>query len=498
MKFSSIDFFGATVTYRMEARKAGPTVFLSLRSSDGVHIDGAGRIYYEHKGRICRAPEGTGLEEYARMLIPECLKRAFDPDTEEGRTLREKFAQNLPLAALIAADFDRVAQEMGWANSTQKDHKKLLDLLVSKLGWMPFCEITQEMFAFHLREGGFSSYQINGQICAFRALIAYEQACHLISEHFIDTFTMGNRRTVVGPRDASRHFEKNILTHAQARRIIASCAENLESNHGYLYLGLILMLTTGITINELCALTWGSFSFSNTYMGVVAIEISAEAKSAGEVYRTEELNGPRRRTIPLSPTMAKLYHKVKTNAPNVQENAPFMRSFKNAARRMRSDEFDRWLKGFFKSFHFSKQPELKSLTKNPERTLRATFRSALESCGCDEEEIRYLCGNAPKSVFARNYCAYDDPRELAKLAAMLDRYIFSLMGTPDATLDFKINRSGEDHAIAAAPGSRISGDLTVDLSKVSHDNLEAGRDLIIDFEANDTIFVTAELDLEEN
>ena len=81
---------------------------------------------------------------------------------------------------------------------------------------------------------------------------------------------------------------------------------------------------------------------------------------------------------------------------------------------------------------------------------------------------------------------------------MLDRYIFSLMGTPDATLDFKINRSGEDYAIAAAPGSRISGDLTVDLSKVSHDNLEAGRDLIIDFEANDTIFVTAELDLEEN
>lgn len=498
MKLNSIDFFGLSVTYRVEARKAGPTIFLSLRSSDGVHIDGAGRIYYEHKGRICRAPEGTGLEEYARMLIPECLKRAFDPDTEEGRTLREKFAQNLPLAALIAADFDRVAQEMGWANSTQKDHKKLLDLLVSKLGWMPFCEITQEMFAFHLREGGFSSYQINGQICAFRALIAYEQACHLISEHFIDTFTMGNRRTVVGPRDASRHFEKNILTHAQARRIIASCAENLESNHGYLYLGLILMLTTGITINELCALTWGSFSFSNTYTGVVAIEISAEAKSAGEVYHTEELNGPRRRTVPLSPTMAKLYHKVKTNAPNVQENAPFMRSFKNAARRMRPDEFDRWLKGFFKSFHFSKQPELKSLTKNPERTLRATFRSALESCGCDEEEIRYLCGNAPKSVFARNYCAYDDPRELAKLAAMLDRYIFSLMGTPDATLDFKINRSGEDHAIAAAPGSRISGDLTVDLSKVSHDNLEAGRDLIIDFEANDTIFVTAELDLEEN
>lgn len=498
MKFSSIDFFGATVTYRMEARKAGPTVFLSLRSSDGVHIDGAGRIYYEHKGRICRAPEGTGLEEYARMLIPECLKRAFDPDTEEGRTLREKFAQNLPLAALIAADFDRVAQEMGWANSTQKDHKKLLDLLVSKLGWMPFCEITQEMFAFHLREGGFSSYQINGQICAFRALIAYEQACHLISEHFIDTFTMGNRRTVVGPRDASRHFEKNILTHAQARRIIASCAENLESNHGYLYLGLILMLTTGITINELCALTWGSFSFSNTYTGVVAIEISAEAKSAGEVYHTEELNGPRRRTIPLSPTMAKLYHKVKTNAPNVQENAPFMRSFKNAARRMRPDEFDRWLKGFFKSFHFSKQPELKSLTKNPERTLRATFRSALESCGCDEEEIRYLCGNAPKSVFARNYCAYDDPRELAKLAAMLDRYIFSLMGTPDATLDFKINRSGEDYAIAAAPGSRISGDLTVDLSKISHDNLETGRDLIINFKSSDSISITTKLNLEES
>ena len=45
MKISSIDFFGLSVTYRVEARKAGPTVFLSLRSSDGVHIDGAGRVW---------------------------------------------------------------------------------------------------------------------------------------------------------------------------------------------------------------------------------------------------------------------------------------------------------------------------------------------------------------------------------------------------------------------------------------------------------------------
>ena len=498
MKVSSIDFFGVIVTYRVEARKAGTTVFLSLRSSDGVHIDGAGRVCYEHKGHIFRAPDAIGLEEYVRTLVPECLQRAFDPATREGRALREKFAQRLPLGALIAADFDRVALDMKWANSTKKDHRRLLDLLVSKLGWTPFCAITQEMFAFHLREGGFSSYQINGQICAFRALIAYEQARHLISEHFIDTFTMGNRRTVVGPRDASRHFEKNILTHAQARRIIASCAENLEGNHGYLYFGLILMLTTGITISELCALTWGSFSSSNAYTGVTVIEIGSEAKRVGDVYHIEKLNWPRRRTLPLPPTVAKLYHKVKDSAPNVQENVPFMRSFKNAARRMRPDEVEKWLKGFFKSFDFSKQPELKSLTKNPERTLKATFRSTLESCGCDADEIRYLYGSAPESVFARNYCAYDDPRELAKLAAMLDRYIFSLMGTPDATLDFKINRSGEDHAIAAAPGGRISGDLTVDLSKVSHDNLETGRELIIDFKANDTIFVTTELDLEEN
>ena len=498
MFLRTIDFFGLSVTYRVEARKAGPTIFLSLRSSNGVHINGVGRIYYEHKGRISRAPEATGMEEYVRTLIPECLRCAFDPDTKAGCSLRKKFAQSLPLAAVIAADFDRAAQSMKWANSTQKEHERSFDLLVGKLGRMPFCEITQETFAFHLREGGYSDYQINGQIYAMRALVTYEETQYLISEHLMDTFIMGSRRVVVGPRDASRHFEKNILTHAQARRIIASCAENLESNHGYLYLGLILMLTTGITINELCALTWGSFSFSNTYTGVVAIEISAEAKSAGEVYRTEELNGPRRRTIPLSPTVATFYHKVKDNAPCVQENMPFIRSSKNTARRMRPDEFDRWLKGFFKSFDFSKQPELKSLTKNPERTLKATFRSTLESCGCDAEEIRYLCGNAPESVFARNYCAYDDPRELAKLAAVVEYYIFSLMSASDTALDFKINRSGEDYAIAAAPGSRISGDLTVDLSKISHDNLEAGRDLLIDFKANDTIFVTTELDLEEN
>lgn len=498
MSLRTIDFFGLPVTFRVEARKNAVAVILSLRSRNKERIDGNGAIVYEHPPRIVRFTDEASVEKRVWELIPECLQRAFDPATKEGRALREKFAKKLPLAALIAADFDRVAQSMKWANSTKKEHKKLLALLVSKLGWTPFCAITQEMFAFHLREGGFSSYQINGQIYAMRALVIYEETQYLISEHFMDTFAMGNRRAVVGPQDAKKHFEKNILTHAQVGEIVATCAENLESSRGYLYFGLILMLITGITISELCVLTWGSFSCSKTYTGITVIEISAEAKLAGEVYRTEELNGPRRRTLPLPPTVEKFYHRVRDNAPNVQESAPLMRSFKNAARRMRPDEFDRWLKGFFKSFDFSKQTELKSLTKNPERILRATFRSALESCGCDEEEIRYLCGNAPKSVFARNYCAYDDPRELAKLAAVVGHYIFSLMSASDTALDFKINRSGEDYAIAAAPGSRISGDLTVDLSKISHDNLEAGRDLIIDFKANDTIFVTTELDLEEN
>ena len=498
MSLRTMDFFGLPVTFRVEMRKNTAAVILSMRSRDKERIDGNGAIVYEHPPRIVRFADEASVEKRVLELIPECLRCAFDPDTKAGCSLRKKFAQSLPLAALIEADFDRVAQEMGWANSTQKDHKKLLDLLVSKLGWMPFCEITQEMFAFHLREGGFSSYQINGQICALRALIAYEEAHFLISDHFMDSFTMGNRRVVADPRDASRHFEKNILTHAQVERIVASCVGMLEDNRGYLYFGLILMLVTGITISELCALTWGSFSFANTYTGIIVIEIGSEAKRVGEVYHIEELNEPRRRTLPLPPTMAKLYHKVKDSAPNLQENAPFMRSPKNAARRMRPDEFEKWLKVFLRGFNFAQQKESKNLLKHPGRVLRETFRAAITICGCDEEEIRYLCGSAPESVFARNYCAYDDPRELAKLAAVLERYFFSLTGAPGVTLDFKINRSGEDHAIAAASGGRISGDLTVDLSKISHDNLEAGKDLIIDFKASDTIFVTTELDLEEN
>lgn len=93
---------------------------------------------------------------------------------------------------------------------------------------------------------------------------------------------------------------------------------------------------------------------------------------------------------------------------------------------------------------------------------------------------------------------YDDPRELAKLAAVLEHYIFSLVGIPCAAFDFKINRSGEEHAIVATPGGRISGDLTVDLSKISHGNLETGKDLIINFKPSDSISITTKLNLEEN
>lgn len=497
MKLNGIDFFGVTITYRVEARKAGSTVFLSLRSSDGVHIDGAGRIYYEHKGHIFRAPDEIGLEEYVRTLIPECLQRAFDPTTKEGRALREKFAKDLPLAALIVADFNRVAQSMKWANSTKKEHKKLLDLLVSKFGRIPFCEITQEKFALHLREGGYSDYQINGQIYAMRALVTYEETQYLISEHFMDTFIMGSRRVVVGPRDASRHFEKNILTHAQVKEIVATCAENLESSRGYLYLGLILLMTTGITISELCALTWGSFSSSNSYTGITVMEISAETKLAGEVYRTEELSWPRRRTLPLPPTVATFYHKVKDNAPCAQADMPFVRSPKNAARRMRPDEFEKWLKAFLRGFNFAQQKESKNLLKHPGRVLRETFRAAMAICGCDEEEVRYLYGSVPESVFARNYCAYDDPRELAKLAAVLDKYAISLTETPCDVSEFKISRKGEDVVMTSDPNCRFSGDVIIDIDGISEHNFEAGSNLLLCIKSNDNMFFTAKLKSKE-
>lgn len=497
MSLRIVDFFGLPVTFRVEARKNTAAVILSLRSHDKERIDGNGAIVYEHPPRIVRFTDEASVEKRVLELIPECLQRVFDPATKEGRALREKFAQRLPLAAVIAADFDRAAQSMKWANSTQKEHERSFDLLVSKLGRVPFCEITQETFAFHLRKGGFSDYQISGQICALRALIAYEQAYHLISEHFMDTFAMGSRRAVVGPRDTKKHFEKNILTHAQVGEIVATCAENLESSRGYLYFGLILMLITGITIGELCALTWGSFSFSKTYAGIIVVEIMAETKPAGEVYRTEELSGSRRRTLPLPPTVATFYHKVKDNVPCAQADMPFVRSPKNAARRMRPDEFDRWLKVFFRGFDFAQQKEAKNLLKHPDRVLRETFRTAMAICGCDEEEVRYLYGSAPESVFARNYCAYDDPRELAKLAAVLNKYAISLTETPCDVSEFKISRKDEDVVMTSTPNCRFSGDVIIDIDGISGHNFEAGSDLLLCIKSNDNIFFTAKLKSKE-
>lgn len=64
---------------------------------------------------------------------------------------------------------------------------------------------------------------------------------------------------------------------------------------------------------------------------------------------------------------------------------PFVRSPKNAARRMRPDEFDRWLKVFFRGFDFAQQKEAKNLLKHPDRVLRETFRAAMAICGCESD-----------------------------------------------------------------------------------------------------------------
>ena len=145
----------------------------------------------------------------------------------------------------------------------------------------------------------------------------------------------------------------------------------------------------------------------------------------------------------------------------------------NAARRMRPDEFEKWLKVFLRGFDFAQQKEAKNLLKHPDRVLRETFRAAMAICGCDEEKVRYLYGGAPKSVFARNYCAYDDPRELAKLAAALDKYAISLTETPCDVSEFKISRKDEDVVMTSTPNCRFSGDVIIDIDGISGHNFEA-------------------------
>lgn len=126
MSLRIVDFFGLPVTFRVEARKNTAAVILSLRSHDKERIDGNGAIVYEHPPRIVRFTDEASVEKRVLELIPECLRCAFDPNTKAGCSLRKKFAQNLPLGALIAADFDRVALDMKWANSTKRSTRNCL------------------------------------------------------------------------------------------------------------------------------------------------------------------------------------------------------------------------------------------------------------------------------------------------------------------------------------------------------------------------------------
>ena len=117
--------------------------------------------------------------------------------------------------------------------------------------------------------------------------------------------------------------------------------------------------------------------------------------------------------------------------------------------------------------------------------------------GPDEEEIRYLCGNAPKSVFARNYCAYDDPREPAKLAAILDKYAISLTETPCDVSKFKISRKDEDVMMTSTPNCRFSGDAIINIDGISERNFDVGNELLLYIKANDNMLFTARLKSEE-
>lgn len=486
MSLRIIGYFGLPIIYRIEARKNATVVILFLRTSTKNHIDGTGAIIYENQPRTIHITDAKPVEECVFELIPECISRAFAPNKKTGMALRQKYAKDLPLAVLITADFERLAKECNWNRNTRNDYEKKFELLTQGIGEIPFSQITQERFAAHLREGDFSDNQIDGQIRAMRCLVGYEERNYLIRSHFMDNFALDNRRKVVGPRDAGRHFDKNHLTLDQARKLFEACTKRISEKRGCLYLGVILLLTSGITVSELCALTCDSFNSIRFYESLIVIKVSQEAKPAGNSYKVEPLPTSRARIVPLPPAVAALYRKYKEGMPNTKDDLPLMGSAKNAARRMRPDEFEKWLKVFLKSeLGFAHENTEQNLMKHPSRVLRESLRAAADVCGCDEEEIHYLLGEAHKSVFARNYCCYEDHRELAKLAAQLERYAAYLADVPQGASEFKMSRANEKYAVMPAAGCRLTGKLVFDLSKVTADNLEAGKDLVLNITSND-------------
>lgn len=458
-------YYGLVLQYRIEQRRDAngrphDTLILSYRGSDDK------ALWYEHPPRRVEHwlqyvaeytkddvnHNTTTLLEYIPLKIMQDFCNRFaginpkEPvkKTEKATQEHEKQLANnrrrrkeldLPLAVLLLADLDMV-DSSNVSKTTKDDRVKALQLLLEHEGSTPWPLVTVDKCSTWLP--GLSPHNQHACVREMKRVLNWQKSLGLeVDDDWWGDVTLENPPQHEPKLLIAMHNEHRIFETVQCGAIIRACRACLQTRKcAEVGMAVLLMITVALTVEEICALTFGDVVQLRDYIRRHAVHIhAAHSKDATKQnYRTVEYGKSYKdRYLPLAYVVSDYLQKYGERAttyanvpgkkrPQVAQ-LPLIPSVNNIERKMSPDV----LRQAINDFLMPMMPE-RAVPREDVPLLSATkllINTALQRMqdGMEEEEIRRMRGMAPQLVSARHYNDFRNESELNKLGAIQDRWI---------------------------------------------------------------------------
>lgn len=421
------DYFGLKIFSRFENRKKGRIVKLSFYDT-WTNPKKAEKLFC----RVYTVPKDAledTEENIAYRFAPKLLRAAFpassvQADDDEQKKFRERCFPHMPLAVIAVCDMEAMITFSRWKEDYANEIRHGMNTLVERYGRFRLEElkprsISQDLFTL-------SDRKANNVIRAIQNLVQYENACGF---HFSDPwsdFLQVNQKNRKPMRSSGRRNSEIIcLSDKDIFRLIRTTMTRSSDTLDAKLFAFLLYLTTPLSLEEICALSFGDFMYLKEYSSCLVVKVDKAyiKKEHATNHKLVPLDGPfQNRLYPLPAVIRKSFQML--NKP--KSNRPLIHHPDNTARYMQPSQFRQFICDEIIGNREATLSVSSFLVENKsrlERILKETVRNNLSMCGIEEDELFYLYGKKPKSTSGYFYCDFGAEGELNRLSLLQDRWL---------------------------------------------------------------------------
>lgn len=235
------------------------------------------------------------------------------------------------------------------------------------------------------------------------------------------------------------YLTEKSLDHSIIRQIIDDCLAIGDA----VSVAILLMLLLRISVEEICALVFGSFCHLSFFDGTVVI-VNKIYKRVKQNYRLQSIDAYKAVILPVPIIIADLINQLRANAAKSNNNKaqnnidalPIVGQNTNRCAKMTPSMLIKEINNRLGYIDVAHGQSIAGLLKNTAGVLATT-------CGFDDDQVRYFLRLTAKSTAARHYASFASEEVLFGMAKMIDLSINEIISCATSDVIFE-ERDNED------------------------------------------------------